>query len=418
VWSRGDLRLCFAALAILALRAGARAETVTVEECGRRALARSSAIRAAQFEAVAATAHVREARAAYAPRFEVHSEYGRAEGFDEAVTNGGSTAAIVRLEATLLDGGVRSAAVAGAQAQARAASAVERQRRADLLLAVRSAYFQALAAAREREVHEAAVRALDDYLRVLGRQAKLGIAGENDVMRAELAIHAERTALRAAELDLTEARAALASLAGVDSAVALIEPGAKAAKDARDGLDASPLLGEARAQLAVAEREADGLRAERAGQVTASAEAGALGVSPSQTFEHDAGGQFLVGYTLPLFDGGVRASKLASARAAIESARAKLDEVSRTLALSWDRAAAEARRAEADAAAARAAATTADENFQLMRARHAGGGNARLLEVLDALTQATAARLGESRAMLDYRVAVATQAELLGEVDP
>src|SRR5439155_2763300 len=181
---------------------------VTVEECGRRALARSASIRAAGFEAAAAAARVREARAAYAPRLEVHSEYGRAQGFDEAVTNGGSTAAIVRLEAILLDAGVRSAAVSGAEAQARAASAVERQRRADLLLEVRSAYFQALAAAHEREVHGAAVTTLDDYLRVLGRQAKLGIAGENDVMRAELAIHAERTALRAAERDLVEARAA------------------------------------------------------------------------------------------------------------------------------------------------------------------------------------------------------------------
>src|SRR5206468_4215511 len=163
-------------------------ETVTVQECGRRALARSAAIRAAGFEAAAAAARVRAARAAYAPRLEVHSEYGRAEGFDEAVTNGGSTAGIVRLEAILLDAGV---------------------------------------------------------------------------MRAELAIHAERTALRAAERDLVEARAALASLAGVDSAAALIEPVSKAMKDASDGLDASPLLGEARAQLVVAEREAEALRGER-----------------------------------------------------------------------------------------------------------------------------------------------------------
>ena len=125
MWFGGDLRPLFAVLALLALRAGARAETVTVQECGRRALARSAAIRAAGFEAAAAAARVRAARAAYAPRLEVHSEYGRAEGFDEAVTNGGSTAAIVRLEAILLDAGVRSAAVSGAEAQARAASAVE-----------------------------------------------------------------------------------------------------------------------------------------------------------------------------------------------------------------------------------------------------------------------------------------------------
>jgi hypothetical protein len=53
-----------------------------------------------------------------------------------------------------------------------------------------------------------------------------------------------------------------------------------------------------------------------------------------------------------------------------------------------------------------------------MRARHAGGGNVRLLEVLDALAQTTEARLAESRAVLAYRIAVATQSELLGEVSP
>jgi hypothetical protein len=53
-----------------------------------------------------------------------------------------------------------------------------------------------------------------------------------------------------------------------------------------------------------------------------------------------------------------------------------------------------------------------------MRARHLGGGNVHLLEVLDALGQHVEARVGLSRAELAYRLAVAHQAEVLGEVTP
>jgi outer membrane protein len=414
-----EFRLALAAAGLLALSAAARAETVTVEECGRRALERSPSIRAARFEMEAARARSRAARGEYAPRLDLHSEYGRSEGFDETVTNGGSTAAIARLEATLLDGGARDAGVASAQAASRAAAAVEKQRRSDLLLEVRSAYFRAVAAGHERDVHRSTTATLDNYRRLLSDQSKLGIAVENDVMRAKLAVDGENAALRATDAELSSARAALSSLSGVGFAVDLAEPSAKSASTAGDdAIAASPLLAEARAELEASQHEVEGIRSEGMGRVTVSAEAGALGVRPRDTFEHDGGGQFLLGFTVPLFDGGTRSARLAAALAAAETARAKLDEVTRMLRLSWAQAGTDARRAEADAAAARESGILADRNFQLMRARHAGGGNVRLLEVLDALAQTTEARLAESRAVLAYRIAVATQSELLGEVSP
>jgi outer membrane protein TolC len=406
--------------AVLTIAGGARAATVTLEECARRAIERSAGVRAADFDVVSADAGVRAARASYLPRLEAHSEYGRSQGFDAAVTNGGSTAALLRLEATLLDGGRRRAELAGAEARVRAAAAVEAQRRADLLFEVRSAYFRALAADRGGEIHIEATKALEGDLRVLGAQAAAGVIPENDVLRAELALAAERTAERAERTDSDEARATLSSLTGVDlSAATLAEPpdGASPAP-AEASLDSSPLLAEARAAVAAAEHGADMVRSERAGQLTLSAEGGALGVRPGDTFEHDAGGQFLVGFTLPVFDGGVRDAHLAAALAELEKARASLDEVSRTLRLSWTHAAAEAQRAERDHATARDSAVIARRHFELMRARHVGGGNVRLLEVLDALAQYVDARLGESRALLSGRIARATGAQVLGEVSP
>src|SRR5207247_8968934 len=70
-------------------------------------------------------------------------------------------------------------------------------------------------------------------------------------------------------------------------------------------------------------------------------------------------------------------------------------------------------------AAAQRAVPLATEQLQLLRARYLGGGNVRLLEVLDALTQHLEARLGVPRAQRAYRLAVATEEQLLGRtVEP
>jgi len=117
---------------------------------------------------------------------------------------------------------------------------------------------------------------------------------------------------------------------------------------------------------------------------------------------------------VPLFDGGVRANRLAAAIATANAAASQMEESRRTLLLALERARAETDRAEADVAAAQRAVPLATEQFQLLRARYLGGGNVRLLEVLDALTQRAETRLGVSRAERDYRLAVATESQLLG----
>jgi outer membrane protein TolC len=78
----------------------------------------------------------------------------------------------------------------------------------------------------------------------------------------------------------------------------------------------------------------------------------------------------------------------------------------------------DAARAKADLEAARNALPLSQENLELMRARHAGGGDVRLLELLDALTEQVNARLEVSHAMLAYRLAAARSAKLLGEPTP
>jgi len=183
-------------------------------------------------------------------------------------------------------------------------------------------------------------------------------------------------------------------------------------------IDASPVITDARAALEAARHDADAMRSEWRGHVTLTASGGALGVQPGPTFRDNGGGQFLFGVSVPLFDGGAVAARIAAAVAAANSAAADLQQARQTITIALARASVEARRAQADLTAGQRTVPTAEEDFQLMRARYFGGGNVRLLEVLDALSQSVESRLNVPRALLTCRLAVATEAQILGEVTP
>jgi outer membrane protein TolC len=399
---------------------GAAAETLTVADCVRLALARSPASRAATLGVDAAALRLRAARAAYSPRLFGEAQYGRAEGFDQGVTNGGATEALLTFQSTLLDGGLRDAQFAAARARLRSATAKQQQSQADVALAVRTAYFAAVAAAEAIDVHADAIRLLRNYAELLQRQEGLGLVPHNDVLRAQLAVAAAEAAHRQATADLDAAREELGVLTGTTiEATALVPPPPMPVVEGADAaIETSPVMVDARAAVDAARRDADAVRSEWRGHLDMTASGGALGVEPGHTFSQNGGGQFLFGFTLPIFDSGGTAARIAAAVADADSAEASAAQSRQTVIVALAHAAIEARRAQADLAAWQAAVPRAAESFQLMRARYVGGGNVRLLEVLDALAQQVDTRLNVSRARLAYSVAVATQYQILGETLP
>jgi outer membrane protein TolC len=398
----------------------AGAETVPVDECVRLALARSPGARAAGFAVQAASGRVRAAVAAYAPRLLGHSEYGVSGGFSDVVTNGGSTAAVVTVETTLLDGGLRDAHFAAARARLRSAAAIEQQRRADVALAVRTAYFTSLAARAQAGIQESTLHALGNYVVLLQQQEDLGVATHDDVLRAQLAVEAARSAQRSAEAQLETARNELGTLTGLDvPATSLTEPAPEPIVDATAAvIDASPVMVDVLAAAEAARRDADAVRSEWFGAVTLTASGGALGVRPGPTFHDNWGGEFLLGFTVPFFDGGGMTARLAAAVADANGAAAAAEQSRQEVSIALSGATVEARRAQDDVHLWEQAIPRAAEHFQLMRARHFGGGSVRLLEVLDAVAQDVDTRLNVARALLAYRLAVATQHQILGEATP
>jgi outer membrane protein TolC len=407
-------------LSLAGLVPAAHGETLTVDDCVRLTLARSPAARAATLGVAAATARLRAARAAYSPRLFGETQYGHAEGFDEAITNGGVTAALVTVETTLLDGGLRDAQFGAARARLRSASAKEQQSRADVALAVRTAYFAATAAQGEVGIHTDAIRTLHDYTELLQRQESLGLVPHNDVLRAQLAVVGAAAAHRTATAALDVAREELATLTEAPIGTeTLAEPAPMRVVGGGDApIEASPVMVDAHAAVEAARRDADAVRSEWRGHLELTASGGALGIQPGHTFNHNGGGQFLFGFTLPIFDSGGTAARIAAAVADADGAEAAAAQSRQTVTIALAHAAIEARRAQTELAAWQRAVPQAAESFQLMRARFFGGGNARLLEVLDAFAQHVDARLNVSHAQLAYRLAVATQYQILGETLP
>jgi len=396
------------------------ATALSMDECVALALARSPAARAAAFDVDAAAARLRAARAAYAPRLSARGEYGRSAGFDEAVTNGGSTAALLTVDTTLFDGGLRDAQLAAARARLSSANALQQQRRADVAFATRTAYLAAVAADAEAAIHHHTLGTLRDYTALLERQEQVALVTRNDVLRATLAADSSDAAERAATADRDAAVSELRTLIGADlTPEALVEPPAVHFTPADSAaIEASPLIVDAQASAAAARRDAEAVRSEWRTHLDLTASSGALGVIPDTTFRENGGAQFLFGLSVPLYDGGATAARVAAAAAAAESAQALLQEARQALTAALNRTNIETHHAATDLDRWQRSVPRAAESFVLMRARYFGGGNVRLLEVLDALSQHVDAQLAVARAQLAYRMGVVKQQQLIGEVTP
>lgn len=408
-----------ATMAAVAAVAGASApSSQTIEDCVRRALDRAPTLQGAAADSAAAAARVRAARAAYWPRASAQAQYGRSQGYDAAVTNGGVSALGLAIDAPLFDGGARAAALAAARAHLRSATTLEQQRRSNVATAVRHAYYAALAARSEMQIQQTSIDAVESYLALLQRQEQLGLVPATDVPRVELAAESARSALRAAAATADATMYEIAILTGTPiESDALVEPLPAQLTWADDVIETSPIVVDARAAAEAAWRDADVVRADGRARVGLTADAGFLGVDPGRTFRENGGGQFLVGFTVPLFDGGAVAARTAAALAAATSAEATVAQIRESLTVALARTRSEADRARVDAEAWRRVLPAAREGFLLMRARHVGGADVRLLDVIDALNQSVDAQLALTRATLAFRLAVATHAQLLGRTE-
>jgi len=350
-----------------------------------------------------------------------------AAGYDPVVTNLGEERLQVAVEKPLYDGGALRADAARARFELAASEARFRMAEEDLALEVRQQYAAILAAEREVRARREGLARLESYLALLEERERSGQAVAPDLLRTRVRQATDRAALAAAEESADQARAGLATLMGRPPeeplAVAPLPPPEAPPASGVDAWRSTPEIEAATQDVAAAEAARRAAWAERRPQVTARADAGLWGSDPTHRvpgdfaathpgsgfgdrLRRDLGYSFLIGFSLPLFDGGAIAARTAAADLELQQARQRVRS---------QRAAVELRLVSARRALERAyrqyrlldeAVPQARDAYLLTESRYRGGA-ATYVEVLDAFSATVDTAVAAAQAELAYRTAEA-----------
>jgi len=399
---------------------GQQPQAITLESAMASAVERHPSVVAAARALDAAQARLVQARAGPGVQVSVGANASVGTlGATGTPTSTVGTSHDVAIGATmpLYDGGVSRQQIVQAQAALDAAQAGLAAVRQDIALTAAEAYFEVLQAQRTVEVREAAVQSAQAQVRQAEAFFRAGTAAQADVIRA-------RAAAARAEADLVTARGqvetTLVSLRGamalslaqpvsvvdptppVVPAVAAADAVAEATRQRPEVLRADADMRSAEAALRIAEIRAGpqvNVNANAAVQVTP--DPGSAGWSISATVSH------------PLLDGGRSKAAVEEARANALAAAARRESTVLQVQTQAHRAAVGVASASARTEATRASSAAAEESLRVSEGRYRAGVGI-LVELLDAQSLATEARIGAVQALYDLHLAVVNLGHALG----
>ncbi|MEO8704537.1 MAG: TolC family protein [Kofleriaceae bacterium] len=325
----------------------------------------------------------------------------------------------------IFDGGKTSASLKLARAGVRAGEHGVRAARAQAVLLVGQAYYDAVLAQRQVDIGQVSLEQSDKTLADTKLNFEQGAAPEFDLVRAEVARDNQRSSLIRFRTQRDLAFVSLKRLVALplDRPLELVSP-----LDAAD-LDAVVVTAKSVAKVGDAQRapveqarEVVQMRqaslgvakADRLPQLSALSDLGFVDYA-NQPFNSDWRTNWTVGINLsvPIFDGFRRSAAVRSAKSDVRIARAQLDDATR-------RSQVEAFQADADIAAANATLETtartvaqAKRAYQIAELRFQQGASTHL-ELVDSRVQLETAQLNHARSSRDLRVARLRHALLSG----
>lgn len=393
-------------------------DTLSVEEAVETALRHNPNVAIAELDRRQAEVHTREVRAGRYPSLLLHSHYLHTPetGYNEAVTNGGEYALQLTASVPLYDGGIRSALIDQSVDEQERSQAEVGRNRSDLVLAVRTAYFETVSAREEVAIRMEIVGRLEDYLSLLRRLKIGGGALQSDILKTQVDLNNALIAVDVAGQSLVKSTNELKNLTGtaLDTPLETLDPrdGTDTSAVPFDSVDASPDLRVLERQKASAEADVRIAQGERYPTLSISGDAGALGVTPRE-FSDDMGYSILVSLGMPLFDWGEIGARISQKELARDRIDLEIQARRREIESAW-------KTVTADYASARKTLknyetniTSAEENYLSAKSRFAGGSGTSL-EVLDAQRLLGDARLSYNATLLQLRVDRATMLRLSG----
>jgi outer membrane protein len=319
---------------------------------------------------------------------------------------------------TLYDGGIRALQVAQAQAAVEAAQASLIAARQDVAIAAGQAYVNVLRAQRTVEVRDAALRSARAQVEQAEAFVRAGTGARADVIRAQAtAATADAdlvTARGQVEITAVQLRSAMAVpvvqaltvAEPVAPVLVVIVPSDAASQAVRDRSEVRRLdadVRSAQAALRIAEIQAGFLFTVSAG--------GVVQVSPNPG---QVGWSVGANASFPVLNGGAARAEVTAARANLAATQARREATVLQVQTQAYQAAAGARDTNARVEATRVSVTAAEESLRVAEGRYRAGVGT-LLEVLDAQTLATTARINAVQALYDMHLAIVNLQYSLGQ---
>ncbi len=422
---------CLAASA----RAGdGAAGAFSLDDCLRAAADRHPLLTAAAAGVSAAGEAVGEARAPYWPQVDLSAGYHRWQRraflpsglslpgmpVPELIGPLDDWTAGLSSRVTLFDFGERRSALDAARAQFGGAQADAAAARADVRLSVESAFYATAAAQDLLGVATRNLERTESHLTLARARHDAGAVPQADVLRVQAEVAAARLQLIDARSRVRVALGALNTAIGrpAETPLAIVPPDGTASPPAPADLAAAvdaaiarrPELRAEQQRVAAAQAAVSGARAARAPKLLAD---GSYGWNDTALLPETKEWQVGVAVSLPVFDGGSRAHRVAHRQADLARAQAAYDQHVLAVRQEVWSAAAEVERAW-DAIAANEATVRADgESLRVVRERYQTG-TALVTDLLDTQTALAGAESSLAAARWTYLTARAAYARAVG----
>lgn len=404
------------------------ATVIDLEEAIERALAVSPTMAQAQAGVRSAEAGRTSAYGAYLPSISASSSASRSSSnrfnpeTNTTISAPASTSYNARLSAgvDIWNGGRRGAEINDAAASLDAAEATAQQRRFDVVLTAKTAFYDVLRRSELLRVTGARIRRAEQVLEAADRRLQVGSATRSDVLRSRLELNDARQAELTERTAWTVATYELGRVTGVGDRVGATLDEAVSARPLALSDDelrrivesTSPAVLTARANVRSADAGIDVARSSYF--PTLRATSNTSWVNQEFSLEQGTSSWNLgLSMSLPVFNGFQRETAATRARIAADVARFELDDARRGARVDFERLLGALRLAEERVALTAEAVEVAREDLRVQDERYRLGATT-ILELITSQLNLAEAETDEIAARYDYQIARAELEALVG----
>ena len=423
-----------ASLSLLVLRPASAAETLSLKQALRLAQGRHVEVLVADQRVQAAMARIGQAKSVLLPNFEATaSQYRRTVNLETFGINIQNIPgfnldpkpppfnvfdARIALRQTLFDlSALRN--VQSAKIGTRLSQEDRRRAEADALALTATLYIEAQSARRTLENTRALVRREEARYQIAGTERQIGLGSELSVTQAKASLVGVRNQVAGAEREATERRLDLAAALGLpleeDIRFSGSVPVAKSLPNDTEiqrWLDQSPELAVARRQVELNSQERRKEKADYFPKIVGAADYGASGPDPGNATDTY---NFGAGLSIPLYQGGLRESRIREASANLRESELRLEQLRRDQEAAVLSALAALKQTAESQQAARADLAQSKATANVSEARQQTGLGSQL-EVTEARREMTAAQERVDQADAAYRLAWVNLEHRLGRM--